>query len=460
MSRRKLPSDFRPISTFDSKKSARFAELNGCPDSPNSPRHHLDGCRPFHKSHLPSQVEIENLGIRSPVSRLKVQLESVALQDRCALGGLRRQKKRHSLPPITSLESDTPAKDVPSRKNSHLKQLKSFNQPTSNGEEALKSTFSCMKERKQDLRVPTISPPKLLLPNAQLPLDNHSKQVLRSNSQTSTTQLSSSSNTRKHCRSTSHSRKVIKGKQQANTTMKPSPPLSSPSTTSPMLPLAPKKNGTSKANSMQAGVDNGHRDPKPVSSSEEIKIKVRRSNHQSQPPVRSKRSIPARSNSQNAGCRPISRPSSQQQQSNCGQHSSSRPQSRSSSNDTRVQSGISHPPSLGSLECEYSGSGGAESGTSRNARFNRRSRYESDEAFQARVAELQKDICGGGTEQQRYMKMHRTYSEAYEKTCVSPDGCYPRIVIGSLGFAKEGSDNFLQMKILDVLQLQDRPASR
>jgi hypothetical protein len=58
------------------------------------------------------------------------------------------------------------------------------------------------------------------------------------------------------------------------------------------------------------------------------------------------------------------------------------------------------------------------------------------------------------------MKMHRTYSEAYEKTCVSPDGCYPRIVIGSLGFAKEGSDNFLQMKILDVLQLQDRPASR
>merc|ERR1711865_236228 len=82
---------------------------------------------------------------------------------------------------------------------------------------------------------------------------------------------------------------------------------------------------------------------------------------------------------------------------------------------------------------------------------------EPDADFRARVQDLQRDICGRGTEQRRYMQMHRQYSEAYEAQCSSP---YPRIVVGSLGFKKEGRDDILQMQVFDVLQVEERPVSR
>jgi hypothetical protein len=70
---------------------------------------------------------------------------------------------------------------------------------------------------------------------------------------------------------------------------------------------------------------------------------------------------------------------------------------------------------------------------------------------------LQLDICGGNSEQSTYMRMHRQYEKHYEQTCTSP---HPRIVVGSLGFAKEGKADFLQMEVYETLQVKERPVSR
>jgi hypothetical protein len=82
---------------------------------------------------------------------------------------------------------------------------------------------------------------------------------------------------------------------------------------------------------------------------------------------------------------------------------------------------------------------------------------ETDAEFRQRMNNLQLDICGGNSEQSTYMRMHRQYEKHYEQTCTSP---HPRIVVGSLGFAKEGKADFLQMEVYETLQVKERPVSR
>ena len=82
---------------------------------------------------------------------------------------------------------------------------------------------------------------------------------------------------------------------------------------------------------------------------------------------------------------------------------------------------------------------------------------ETDAEFHQRMHNLQLDIGGGNNEQSTYMQMHRQYEKHYELTCSSP---HPRIVVGSLGFAKEGQADFLQMEVYETLQVKERPVSR
>ena len=82
---------------------------------------------------------------------------------------------------------------------------------------------------------------------------------------------------------------------------------------------------------------------------------------------------------------------------------------------------------------------------------------ETDAEFRERMHNLQLDICGDNHEQRNYMQMHKQYEKLYEQSCTSP---HPRIVVGSLGFAKEGKTDYLQMEVFETHTVKDRPISR